>query len=224
MIPVMHIDVVFDTICPWCYIGKRRLEEALAELDPDDIEIRWSAFFLNPDMPSEGADSRAFIRAKFGGDARAKRVYAAIERAGLAGGIDFRFDDIAWTPNTIDSHRLIRYAEKFGPAEPTVEAVYKGYFLEGRDIGMRSTLVDIGASVGLDADGIRQYLASGEGIAEIKDQNARAHRLGISGVPAFIVDDQFSVSGAQDAQVLERLLDMAREKRREQFDIDSQFA
>jgi predicted DsbA family dithiol-disulfide isomerase len=221
---IMRIDIMFDTICPWCYIGKKRLEESLAAAPIDGLEIHWNAFLLNPEMPPEGMDERQYTRTKFGGEARARRIYSAIARTGQAAGIDFKLDQIGWVPNTIDSHRVIRYAEREGRAAAAVEAIFQSYFLEGRDIGIRSALVDIGAAIGLDRARLGGYLISDEDRADVLEQNIRAHRLGISGVPAFIVDGQFSISGAQDTQVIQRLLAVAREKRREIFDPGTQLS
>ena len=211
----MRIDVIFDTVCPWCYIGKKRLEAAIAEHGGDGIEIHWNAFLLNPDIPPEGMERRAYLRAKFGGESRAQRVYSAIARAGASAGIDFNFDDIDWTPNSIESHRLVRYAQQFGKGAEIVERIFQSYFLEGRDIGKRSVLIDVADQVGLETDKARAYLQDAASVQSILDHNARAHRLGISGVPAFIVDGQFSISGAQEPAVIGRLLDVARERKRE---------
>jgi predicted DsbA family dithiol-disulfide isomerase len=211
----MRIDVIFDTVCPWCFIGKRRLEAAVADLETDGIEIHWNAFLLNPDIPPEGMERRAYLRAKFGGESRALRVYSAIARAGASAGIEFNFDEIDWTPNTIDSHRLVRFAQRYGRAVEAVELVFQSYFLDGRDIGKRSVLIDIGRQLGFEIDALRAYLYEASNIQNVLDHNARAHRLGISGVPAFIIDGQFSISGAQEPAVLRRLLDIARERRRE---------
>ena len=220
----MRINIVFDTICPWCYIGKKRLETSLADVALDDLEIQWNAFLLNPEMPAGGMDPGEYARTKFGGEARARRVHAAIKRTGEAAGIEFRLDRISWVPNTIDSHRLIRFAEREGRASEVGEAVFQSYFLEGHDIGIRSALTDIGAKIGVDGTELTQYLAGNEDRAEVLEQNMRAHRLGISGVPAFIVDSQFSLSGAQDPQAIRRLLEVAREKRREMFDAGDQLS
>ena len=220
----MRIDIIFDTICPWCYIGKKRLEAALATSPEDDLEIHWNAFLLNREMPAEGMDEREYTRTKFGGEARARRVHSAVGRTGLASGIGFRLDRINWIPNTIDSHRLIRYAERDGRAAAAVEAIFQSYFLEGRDIGIHTALLDIGEAVGLERAGLSKFLKSDEDRADVLEQNIRTHRLGISGVPAFIVDGQFSLSGAQDPQVIHRLLEIAREKRGEIFDSGNQFS
>lgn len=211
----MRVDVIFDTVCPWCYIGKKRLEAAIALHGGAGIEIHWNAFLLNPDLPSDGMDRRAYLRAKFGGESRAQRVYAAIARAGASAGIDFNFDAIDWTPNTIDSHRLVRYAQQYGRGGDAVERIFRSYFLDGRDIGKRSVLIGIAEQMGLNADKVRAHLNDNGTVQHILDSNARAHRLGISGVPAFIVDGQFSISGAQEPSVIARLLDVARERARE---------
>jgi predicted DsbA family dithiol-disulfide isomerase len=211
----MRIDVIFDTVCPWCYIGKKRLEAAISSHGADGIEIHWNAFLLNPDIPADGMDRRAYLRAKFGGESRAQRVYAAIARAGITAGIEFNFDAIDWTPNTIDSHRFVRYAQQLNKGAEAVERVFQSYFLEGRDIGDRSVLIDIGAELGFNTDRLHAHLEDTSSIQNILDHNARAHRLGISGVPAFIVDGQFSISGAQEPSVIGRLLDVARERQRE---------
>lgn len=211
----MHIDVIFDTVCPWCFIGKRRLDRALADRPVANVEYNWQAFLLNPDMPVEGLDHRTYLAAKFGGEARSRRVYSAIAEAGRNSGIEFNFDDIGRAPNSIDSHRLVRYAGRRGRAMDAVERLFQSYFLDGRDIGNRSVLVEIADQLDFDLREFRDYLYSSADIEDIKLQNARAHRIGISGVPAFIVDGQFSVSGAQEPIILQRIFDVAREKRLE---------
>jgi predicted DsbA family dithiol-disulfide isomerase len=221
----MRIDIIFDTICPWCFVGKKRLEETLkarSELIP---EIFWHAFQLNPDMQPEGVDHKEFMKRKFGDDLRSQRLFGSIVQAGESLGIDFRFDRIKRTPNTVDSHRLVRFAaqQNSQSANETVETLFNSYFLEGRDIGNRSVLIDIGISeLAFEEDELRRYLYSDENVSDIGEQNARAHRLGISGVPAFIFDGQFSISGAQDANVINRIIDISEEKRRELFETGTQ--
>ena len=179
----MRIDIVFDTICPWCYIGKKRLETSLAHVALDDLDIQWNAFLLNPEMPAGGMDPGEYARTKFGGEARARRVHAAIKRTGEAAGIELRLDRISWVPNTINSHRLIRFAEREGRASEVVEAVFQSYFLEGHNIGIRSTLTDIGAKFGLDGTELARYLAGNEdrappqgpGVRTALRQGARSH-------------------------------------------------
>jgi predicted DsbA family dithiol-disulfide isomerase len=196
------IDIVSDAICPWCFIGKRRLERALTRL-PADFEVRigWRPFQLNPDMPAGGMDRRAYLAAKFGGNSRASQIYQAVRDAGAGEGIGFNFDAIARTPNTIDAHRLIDYAARVGKQDAVVEGLFRAYFLDGRDIGDRDTLVEIGAGAGLEAAALRAYLASAEDAERIANEDATARRMGIHGVPCFIFNRKYAVSGAQEPAV-----------------------
>jgi predicted DsbA family dithiol-disulfide isomerase len=214
----MRIDIIFDTICPWCFIGKRRLEEMLDRRPSLNAEIHWHAFLLNPDMPPEGIDYDTYMRKKFGGDLRSQKLYNAIDQAGSSVGINFDFTQVKRTPNTVDSHRLVRFAAHQDRAAEMVEALYQNYFMAGRDTGNRSVLIDIGIELGFDEMDLRKYLYSDEDIADIQEQNPRSHRLGISGVPAFIFAEKFSISGAQDPDVLERMLNIAEEKQREFYE------
>jgi predicted DsbA family dithiol-disulfide isomerase len=207
------IDIVSDTVCPWCYVGKRRLEAALQRL-PEDFEVlvAWRPFQLNPDLPREGADRRAHLERKFGGKDGAKRVYDAIDQAGDSVGIPFAFRDIERQPNTVDSHRLIDKAGQLGKQDAVVEALFKAYFLDGRDIGDLDTLVEIAAEAGLDADEIRAYLASDEDIDRIRAEDEMARKMGVSGVPCFILNRKYAVSGAQEPDVfLQAFETVARE-------------
>ena len=183
-----------------------------------DAEIYWHAFLLNPDMPPEGTDFQGFMRKKFGGDLRSERLFNAIGQAGQSVGIEFDFNRVKRTPNTIDSHRLVRYAARQNRATEMVETLYQNYFMAGRDIGNRSVLIDIGVAQEFDEQNLRDYLYSDEDVADVLEQNPRSHRLGISGVPAFIFERQFSISGAQDPNVLERMLNIAEEKQREFYE------
>ncbi len=218
----MRIDIIFDTICPWCFIGKRRLEAMLARRPELNAEIYWHAFLLNPDIPPEGIEYDDYIRKKFGSELRAERLYASIDVAGRTVGLDFDFSQLKRTPNTVDSHRLIRFAARENRASEMVETLYQNYFMAGRDIGNRSVLIDLGASMGFKTESLREYLYSDEDIADILEQNPRSHRLGVSGVPAFIFEQEFSISGAQDSNVLERMLNIAEEKQREFYEVGVQ--
>jgi len=214
----MHIDIIFDTICPWCFIGKRRLEKMLSRRPQLNAKIYWHAFLLNPYMPPEGSDFHGYMRKKFGNDLRSDRLFKTINQAGQSVGIEFDFDQVKRAPNTIDSHRLVRFAARQNRATEMVETLYQKYFIEGRDIGNRSVLIDIGISQRFDEQALRDYLYSDEDVADVLEQNPRSHRLGISGVPAFIFERQFSISGAQDPNVLERMLNIAEEKQREFYE------
>ena len=205
----MIIDVVMDTVCPWCYIGKRRLEHALS-LRPDiPVQIRWRPFLLNPEIPPQGIDRTAYLFKKFGSEARIKRVYGAIADTGLTVEIDFDFDRIDKTPNTVNTHRFIGLASDAGKADEAVEALFRAFFMEGRDTGNPDVLSDIGTGLGLEREKIETLLRGSHGTEAIYEENARAHRLGLNGVPAFVFDDNFVISGAQEPEVLARVIDAA---------------
>ena len=196
------IDVVSDVVCPWCYIGKRRLEVALQRLDGSPPQIHWHPFQLNPDLPAEGVDRRSYIEAKFGGARRADEVYARVRAAGASVGIAFEFDRIQRQPNTLDTHRLIAWAQARGDAEPLVERLFRAYFIEGKFIGDARVLEQIASDAGFDGDAAAAFLASDEGVAEAAGADRRARELGISGVPLFIFNRRVAVSGAQEPDTL----------------------
>ncbi|MEO0034285.1 MAG: hypothetical protein RLZZ501_308 [Pseudomonadota bacterium] len=207
----MRIEYVFDTVCPWCYVGKRRLERALRHRPDSRVTLLWRPFLLNPDLPTEGIDRRLYLDRKFGGPARAQRIHAAVATAGLAEGITFAFDRIQRTPNTLNAHRLIRYATTIGRDGEAVEAIYAAYFCAGRDIGDIAVLAEIGAGLGLDRQALYDHLASEVDLAAVLADNARAHRLGVNGVPCLILDGQYALAGAQEPDILLRLIDIVRE-------------
>lgn len=206
----MQLDVIFDTVCPWCYIGKRRLERAVAMRPNCDVRIRWRPFMLNPDMPPSGIDRTAYLIKKFGSETRVRRVYGAIGEAGQSVAIDFAFDRIRRTPNSVASHRLIRRAADSIDVSPLVERLFEAYFIDGADIGDVNVLVEIGVDFGLARAQLRDYLESDTDVAEVYEENARAHRLGINGVPAFAFEGNMMISGAQEPEVLVRVLDAAK--------------
>jgi len=208
---MITIDVFSDPICPWCYIGKKRLEEALAARPDVPVSIRWRTFQLNPDMPNEGMDRQAYLSAKFGGPDRAADVYGHIRKVGDQVGIDFQFDAIPRTPSTLKAHRLIRLTQRDHPdaSEPLVQAMFKAYFLDGRDIGDIDELVSLAVEAGLKGDPVRTYLEGNEDLDEVKAEDAFARRLGIGGVPCFIVEGKYALSGAQEPEAFLPVLDMA---------------
>ena len=205
----MKVNVIIDTVCPWCYIGKRRFEQAFA-LRPDlDVKLAWHAFLLNSEMPAGGIVRNLYLTRKFGSEARVRRIYGAIEEAGQSVEINFAFARIARTPNSVDSHRLIRFAERTGKADAMVETLFIEYFINGRDIGSRPVLLDFGRKLDLDVEGLRDYLDSEEDVRSIYDENSRAHRLGVNGVPSFVFNEKMVISGAQEPQVLASMIDAA---------------
>lgn len=216
MLGALTIDVVSDVVCPWCYIGKRRLESALARLresDPDlPVTVRWHPFQLNPDLPREGIDRRQYLEVKFGGPDRAAQIYARVRAAGETVGIPFDFDAIARQPNTLAAHRLIAWAQarNEGDAEALVEAIFRAYFIEGRFVGDRDELLKLAASAGYDPDDARRFLESGELDEVVADADRRARDMGISGVPFFIFGGKTAVSGAHEPETLLEAIAQAR--------------
>src|SRR5487761_49423 len=194
----MRIDIVADVSCPWCFIGKRRLETALAQRPAIAPDITWRPFQLNPDMPAEGMPREAYLAAKFGGQAHAKRINQAAVDAGTSVGIPFAFEKIQRTPNTLAAHRLVRFAQREGRATELVDRLFAGYFIEGRDIGNSDVLAAIAGESGLDAATARAFLAGASERAEVLADYAGARRLGINAVPCFIFDGQYAISGAQE--------------------------
>ena len=205
----MKVMIVSDTICPWCYVGKRRFERALAERTEVKPEIEWRPFQLNPEMPVEGLDRKAYMRAKFGSDERAGEIYAAIRDAGDGENLPFAFDSISRVPNTIASHRLISWSLPSGRQDSLVEGLFRAYFLDGKDIGDIDVLVEAAAAAGLDEAEARAYLSGEEGAEQARAESLEAHRLGISGVPCFIFDGKYAVSGAQEPEVFSQVFDLA---------------
>ena len=205
----MIIDIVSDVICPWCFIGKRRLERALAIAPQSGVQIMWRPFQLNPDMPPEGMDRGAYLQAKFGA-ARGGPMYDRVRDAGAEDGIAFAFDRIKRTPNTIKPHRLIRWAGNAGLQDAVVEALFQAYFLAGEDLSDDATLIRIAHGAGCDADAVAAYLAGDEDSDQIRAEDAFARQAGISGVPCFIVDHKFAISGAQPPAAFLEIFDLAK--------------
>ena len=207
----MKIDIVADTICPWCYIGKVRLDRALEMRPQNNLTMGWRAFQLNPDMPSEGMNRRDYVRGKFGGPDRAKAVYGSLSRAGSEEGIEFNFQKIETTPNTIHSHRLVRHAATYELQTPVITAIYEAYFQKGQNIGELEILAQIGESVGIDRRKTLKFLESDADTETVVAEDELARKLGVTGVPCFIVNRKYAVSGAQSAEVLVQVFDLANQ-------------
>jgi predicted DsbA family dithiol-disulfide isomerase len=211
MLAGMIIDIVSDAICPWCYIGKRRLEKALAMAPQPDLQIGWRPFQLNPDMPTEGMDRGEYLRRKFGDSAGGNR-YQAVEDAGRGEDIPFAFDRIKRTPNTILAHRLIRFAQRDERQDEVVEALFRAYFTQGADIGRVDTLVGVTGTLGMDEARVRAYLDSDEDHEAIQAEDKFARQIGIQGVPCFIIDRKFAVSGAQPPETFLEIFELAKKE------------
>ncbi len=205
----MQIDIVSDTVCPWCFIGKRRLARALA-LRPDvPVQVFWRPYRLDPTIPREGVDRRAYLKAKFGDGPRSTAMGDAIRSEGAGEGLDFAFDRIAKTPNSLDSHRLIRWSINTGVQDDVVERLFRAYFLEGRDIGAPQVLTAIAGEAGMDAARVAELLAKDSDLAAVEREAGMANQMGISGVPTFIFDNKLMISGAREPEVLVKIIDKA---------------
>ena len=205
---MLQIEIFSDVVCPWCYIGKRRFERAHTARPHTGLAVTWRAFQLNPEMPADGIDRQRYLELKFGGGDQAGQVYHRIAAAGAEEGIDFAFDRIRRTPNTVNAHRLVRWARQQDRQDEVVESLFQAYFLEGLDIGDRDNLAEIAALAGLDRADARAFLDSVEGVREVLDETRLAYNSGITGVPCFIVDRKYAISGAQEPEAFFPLLDL----------------
>lgn len=203
------IEVVHDLVCPWCYLGVQRLLRALRRRPDVAFELAWHPFLLNPDMPRAGMARSDYVVRKFGGEERARRLYGSIAEIGLSEGLAFRFERIRRTPSSIDAHRLVRLAARHGRADEMVMTLFAAHFSEGLDIGDHAALAALAGSVGLDPAAARAFLDSELEHEAVQAENLRAHRLGINGVPCFVLGGRQAIAGAQEGEVIERLLDVA---------------
>jgi predicted DsbA family dithiol-disulfide isomerase len=211
--PPVRIDVVSDVVCPWCFIGKRRLEKAIA-LKPDiPVEVHWRPYYLNDWVPREGMARNDYLTAKFGSPERYKDIAGRVQQAAAAEGLTYAVDKISRQPNTADAHRLIRWAEAIGKAAEMKQALMDLYFTEGADLTDRDVLAKAAGSVGLDVEATRKRLASDEDVAQIEREVESAKEAGIQGVPMFIFGNKFAVSGAQAPEYLADAIERAAQER-----------
>lgn len=207
----MQIEIYSDVVCPWCFIGKRRLEQALERIDAAQrAQVRWRPFQLNPTMPREGMDRRVYLDAKFGGAEARRAIEERVAKTGEAEGIEFAFDRIARTPNTFDAHRLIWFTGQQSCQDELVEALFHSYFTEGREIGNLGSLVEIASDCGLDREEVERFLASDRAVQEVRAEEASGHRLGIRGVPYFVLNGSIAISGAQPPDIFESALQQTK--------------
>ena len=207
MIGAMQIDIVSDTICPWCLVGKRRLEAALAQRPNLAVEVQWHPFQLNPGTPIEGVDRETYIQEKFGSSNYPLQMLDALNAAGKSVDVDFDFHSMPRVPNTLRSHRVIRWAGEAGVQDALVDILFNRYFLEQGHIGDPEVLAKAAAEAGMDGDEVRLRLDRGDDAEVVASEDEHARRLGISGVPTFIVDQKYAVSGAQEPQALLQVFD-----------------
>ena len=211
----LAVDVISDVVCPWCFIGKRRLEKAIAQAAVP-LSISWRPYQLDPTIPPEGKDRRAYMEAKFGSAERIKEIHARVAAAGEGEGIPFAFDRIKVSPNTLDAHRLVRWASEAGRQGDIVEALFRAYFIEGRNVGDAAVLTDIAAAHGLDRDDIAARLASGEDREAVREEIEAAQRIGVTGVPTFILAGRYGLVGAQPAEEIASALKAIAARRQAQ--------
>ena len=213
----LTIDIVSDVVCPWCYLGEKRLDAALAEA-AQPVALRWRPYQLDPTIPDGGLDRAEYMAKKFGAGGRLQAAHDNLTRLGAEVGIPFAFNKIKRAPNTLDAHRLIRWANSAGVQGKVVDRLFKAYFVEGRDIGDRDVLIDIGGECGLDARLVEKLLAEGADADLVREEIAQAQAIGVSGVPFFIFAGRLGVPGAQDAAVLVRAMAQARQAMNEPAD------
>lgn len=203
----MQIDIISDTVCPWCFIGKRNLERALEKYasqnpDAETPQVKWHPFQLNPSLAAGGMPREEYTSSKFGGAERAREVYQRVADAGAAAGIEFRFDAIKVQPNTVDAHQLVLLAGQIDAQDGVVESLFKGFFLEGRDLADRQSLLELAQRGGLPRADAERCLEQHLLRKAVEEQDKHARELGVEGVPFFIFDQKLAVSGAQPPEIL----------------------
>lgn len=197
----VSIDVVSDVICPWCFLGKRRLDAAIAQLEGLDVDVAWRPFMLDPNIPKEGLSRQDYMRAKFG-EERLKTIHDPLIKAGREDGVPYRFEAITRTPNTLDAHRVIRWAHVNGKQHELAERLFMAYWNEGKDVGDHAVLAEAAGDVGMNRDKVLADLATDLDAEKVLGEIAMAGRMGVTGVPTFILGQKYGVVGAQPAEVL----------------------
>jgi predicted DsbA family dithiol-disulfide isomerase len=198
----ISVDVISDVVCPWCFIGKRRLEKALTLVPDLAVEIRWRPYQLAPELPAAGIPRDDYLIGKFGSLERTKDMFGRIEAVGADEGIPFAFDKIRVSPNTLDAHRLILWARSGEHQEAVVEALFRAYFIEGRNLADRETLIAIGSAQGLEAGLLTELFSTDSDIERTRREIASAQRIGVTGVPFFIVAERYGIAGAEAPETI----------------------
>ncbi len=200
----LSVDVVSDVVCPWCFIGQKRLDKAVAAAGDIDVHVNWRPFQLDPTIPRGGQDRRQYMLAKFGSEQRIRDIHARIEPLGAAEGIAFAFDAIEVAPNTLDAHRVARWAGAAGEAAQNrlVRRLFQLYFEEGADVGDHAVLAAAAREAGMDAAVVETLLPTEADVEAVRNEIATASRMGITGVPCFLIEGKYAVMGAQETDVL----------------------
>jgi predicted DsbA family dithiol-disulfide isomerase len=198
------VDVVSDVVCPWCFIGQKRLDKAIAAAGDVEVHVRWRPFQLDPTIPPQGKDRRDYMLGKFGSEERIREIHARIEPLGAAEGIDFAFDAIKVAPNTLDAHRLIRWAGAMSEEVQNrlVRRLFQINFEEGGNLGDHAVLIEAAREAGMDVAVVEALLPSDADVEAVQNEIATASRMGITGVPCFLLEGKYAVMGAQDAATL----------------------
>ena len=207
------IDVISDVMCPWCYIGKKRLEKAIKSVPDIQVDVRWHPYQLDPTLPPEGKDRATYMNEKFGGADRAEAAYDRVRQAGREEGIPFAFEKIEVSPNTLDAHRLILWSRSDDLQDDVVERLFRAYFVEGRNLAKSETLVQISAEAGMQSDLVEQLFETDSDLAKLKRQIEQASEMGVTGVPFFIIDGRFALAGAEDPATIAAALQHAEATR-----------
>lgn len=207
------IDVISDVMCPWCYIGKKRLEKAIKSVPDIQVDVRWHPYQLDSTLPPEGKDRATYLNEKFGGAERAEAAYERVRQAGREEGIPFAFEKIEVSPNTLDAHRLILWSRSDDLQDDVVERLFRAYFVEGRNLAKSETLVQISAEAGMQSDLVEQLFETDSDLAKLKRQIEQASEMGVTGVPFFIIDGRFALAGAEDPATIAAALQHAEATR-----------
>jgi predicted DsbA family dithiol-disulfide isomerase len=222
-VAVVQVEVYSDVVCPWCFVGRKRLARAVELLgDRHQLEVTWKPFQLNSWIPPEGMDRAEYRKAKFGSAERSSSMDGRLQAIGQEEGIALNFDKIKRTPNTFDAHRLIWLGEQQGRQIEVVDALFRAYFQDGKDVGDHAVLVDLAAEAGLDPDEARRFLDSQDAVSEVDEEESVGRSLGIDGVPFFLFAGKYGVSGAQSPETFTgvvRALPAAEDPQEEQDDV-----
>lgn len=205
----LHIDIVSDVVCPWCYLGQRRLRLALEQVAPEiEARVTWKPFQLDPTTPPEGVDAMDYLARKIGGPERVRQSHDMLDRLGAEIGLPFAFEKRSIIPNTLDAHRLLHWAGALGPdvQDKVANALFAANFVEGRNVGDRDVLADIARANGMDGDAVLLSLGTDEDRETVRQEIADAQRMGVSGVPFFVIEGKYAISGAQAIEVFEKAL------------------
>jgi len=204
---MIELDIFSDTVCPWCYIGKKRLDNAIAKHGHLEFKQTWRPFQLNPGMAPDGMDRQEYLVSKFGSTDAAKTVYENIYEEGLKEGIDFNFDSIEVTPNSFNSHRLLALAYVKKIQEQVLDDLFESYFLKGEDIGNPNILLSIAVNNSIDEDVFKNYLSNKDNIEPLGNEELQARKMGIDSVPTFIINKQIVINGAHTSENFELIFE-----------------